>query len=222
MDNVSYNWDFGSVFINWELLMQGLINTVKLALACLIVGLTLGLLVGAARYSKKKIVNWPATVFVEVFRNTPVLVQIIWFFFVLPILSPFSINAFTASFLGLTMNTIAFSSEIFRGGIQSIAPGQWEASKALGMSYYQQMRRIILPQSIIRMIPAFTNRGVELVKMTCLASVIAYAELLHQAKTISTISFNPIESYTVIALTFFSLIYPVTFLVRRLEKRTDR
>ena len=70
--------------------------------------------------------------------------------------------------------------------------------------------------------PSFTNRGVELVKMTCLASVIAYAELLHQAKTISTISFNPIESYTVIALTFFTLIYPVTFLVRRLEKRTDR
>ena len=221
MDGSTYNWDFFSVFLNWRLLSIGLMNTIKLAVVCLVFGLLFGLFVGAARYSKKRILNWPATIFVEVFRNTPALVQIIWFFFALPILLPFDIDSFTAAFLGLMLNTVAFSSEIFRGGIQSISPGQWEAGKSLGMTYFQQMRRIILPQAIKRMLPAFTNRGVELTKMTSLASVIAYAELIHQARTISTMNFNPIETYTIVAFIYFVMIYPITMLVRRFEKRVN-
>ena len=89
---------------------------------------------------------------------------------------------------------------------QSISPGQWEAGKAIGMTYVQQMRRVILPQAIKRMIPAFTNRGVELTKMTSLASVIAYAELIHQAKTISTMNFNPIETSTIVAIIYFTVV----------------
>lgn len=213
-------WDFSSVFSNWYLLAIGLKNTIKLAVVCLVLGLFFGLFVGAARYSSRRILNWPATAFVEVFRNTPVLVQIMWFFFAFPIISPFDINAFTAAALGLTLNTVAFSSEIYRAGIQSIHKGQWEAAKALGMSYVQQMKRIILPQAIKRMVPAFMNRVVELVKMTSLASVIAYGELMHQAKTISTITFNPIEMYTSVALIFFVLIFPFTLLVQKLEIKT--
>ena len=221
MDGSTYNWDFFSVFLNWRLLSIGLMNTIKLAVVCLVFGLLFGLFVGAARYSKKRIFSWPATIFVEVFRNTPALVQIIWFFFALPILLPFDIDSFTAAFLGLMLNTVAFSAEIFRGGIQSISPGQWEAGKSLGMTYFQQMRRIILPQAIKRMLPAFTNRGVELTKMTSLASVIAYAELIHQARTISTMNFNPIETYTIVAFIYFVMIYPITMLVRRFEKRAN-
>jgi len=160
---------------------------------------------------------WPATAFVEVFRNTPVLVQIMWFFFAFPIIAPFDINSFTAAALGLTLNTAAFSSEIYRAGLQSIHKGQWEAAKALGMSYPQQMRRIILPQSIRRMLPAFMNRSIELFKMTSLASVIAYGELMYQAKAVSTIEFNPIEMYTSVALIFFAILFPMTVLVRRYE-----
>jgi polar amino acid transport system permease protein len=221
MGGNEYNWDFISALLNWRLLSIGLVNTIKLAAVCLVFGLIFGLFVGAARYSKNKVFNWPATVFVEVFRNTPALVQIMWFFFALPILLPIDIDSFTAAFLGLMMNTVAFSAEIFRGGIQSIAPGQWEAGKAIGMTYVQQMRRIILPQAIKRMLPAFTNRGVELTKMTSLASMIAYAELIHQAKTISTMNFNPIETYTIVAIVYFILIYPITLLVRRFEKKAD-
>ena len=217
----AYNWDFVSALLNWRLLSIGLLNTIKLAVICLVFGLILGLFLGAARYSKKRAFNWPATVFVEVFRNTPALVQIMWFFFALPILLPFDIDSFTAAFLGLMMNTVAFAAEIFRGGIQSISPGQWEAGKAIGMTYAQQMRRVILPQAIKRMIPAFTNRGVELTKMTSLASVIAYAELIHQAKTISTMNFNPIETYTIVAILYFILIFPITLLVRRFEKKAN-
>lgn len=216
---MEYNWDFSAVYGNWYLLTIGLKNTIILATICLILGLFFGLFVGAARYSSKKLINWPATAFVEVFRNTPVLVQIMWFFFAFPIISPFNINAFTAAALGLTLNTIAFSSEIYRAGIQSIHKGQWEAGKALGMNYFEQMRRIILPQAIRRMIPAFMNRAVELIKMTSLASVIAYGELMHQAKTISTIEFNPIEMYTSVALIFFALIFPLALFVQRFERK---
>ena len=216
---MEHNWDFSTVFENADLLLTGLQNTLKLGVVCLVLGLFFGAFVGIARYARNRAFSWSATLFVEVFRNTPVLVQIIWFFFAFPIISPFEIDAFTAAALGLTLNTTAFSSEIYRAGIQSIHKGQWDAAKALGMTYTQQMWRIVMPQAVQRMIPAFMNRAVELMKMTSLASVIAYGELMHQAKTISTIAFNPIEMYTGVALIFFAFIFPAALLVQRLEKR---
>ena len=216
---MDYRWDFASVLANRSLLLMGLQNTLILGVVCLSLGLFFGLFVGAARFSGKPIFYYPATAFVEFFRNTPVLVQIIWFFLAFPIIAPFQVNAFTAATLGLTLNTVAFSSEIYRAGLQSIHRGQWEAGKAIGMSYWQQLRRIILPQAIRRMLPAFMNRAVELFKMTSLASVIAYGELMHQAKTVSTLEFNPIEMYTSVALIFFAVLFPVTILVRRFELR---
>lgn len=217
---MDYNWDFASVLANRKLLLIGLENTLILGSVCLALGLFFGLFVGAARFSGRPLLYYPATVFVEIFRNTPVLVQIMWFFFAFPIIAPFRIDAFTAATLGLTLNTVAFSSEIYRAGLQSIHKGQWEAGKALGMTYWEQMRRIILPQAVRRMLPAFMNRAVELFKMTSLASVIAYGELMYQAKVISTISFNPIEMYTSVALIFFAVLFPATILIRRFE--TDR
>lgn len=216
---MDYVWDFSQVFANRALLLQGLLNTLKLGVTCLVLGLFFGLFVGAARFSGRGWLYYPATAFVEVFRNTPVLVQIIWFFFAFPIISPFRIDAFTAATLGLTLNTVAFSSEIYRAGLQSIAKGQWEAGKAIGMTYWQQMGRVVLPQAVRRMLPAFMNRAVELFKMTSLASVIAYGELMHQAKVVSTIAFNPIEMYTAVALIFFAVLFPMTVIVRRFETR---
>lgn len=219
---MEHGWDFATILANWNVLGRGLVGTVELALTCLIAGLILGLPVGAARYARAPWFNWPATAFVEVFRNTPALVQIMWFFFAFPIIAPFEVDAFTAAALALSLNTAAFAAEIYRGGIQSIAPTQWEAGRALGMTYAQIMRRVILPQAVKRMIPAFTNRGIELTKMTTLASTIAFAELLHEAKTLAAIHFNPIEAYTTVALIFFAVVYPVTVLVQRLELRLPR
>ena len=219
---MEHAWDFATLVANWNVLARGLVNTVLLALTCLISGMVLGLPIGAGRYASNPWLHWPATAFVEVFRNTPALVQIMWFFFAFPIIAPFDVDAFTAAALALSLNTAAFSAEIYRGGIQSIAPTQWQAAKALGMTYGQTMRRVILPQAIKRMIPAFTNRGIELTKMTTLASTIAFAELLHEAKTLSAIHFNPIEAYTAVALIFFALVYPVTLLVQRMELRLPR
>lgn len=219
MDHI---WNFAPVLASWPLLLEGLLNTLRLAAITLGLGLTLGLFVGAARFSALPLLRWPAVAFIEIFRNTPVLVQIMWFFFAFPLIAPIRVSPFEAAVLGLALNTTAFAAEIYRAGLQSIHRGQWEAARALGMTHVQQMRRIILPQAVRRMIPAFMNRAVELLKMTSLASVIAYGELMHQAKTVATFHFNPIETYTVVALVFFSIVYPLALAVQRLEKDLSR
>ena len=215
-------WDFASVFANSDALLHGAAGTLRLFAICLVCGLSLGLLVGLGRYSRRRLLRWPATAFVEFFRNTPVLVQILWFYFALPILAPFEIGALAAAALGISLNSAAFSAEIYRGGIQSIEPGQWEAARALGMRYGQAMRRIILPQALRRMLPALTNRGIEIFKMTTLASAIAYVEMLQQAKLIASLNYNPIEAYSLVALAFFLFLYPLVRATYRLERLMAR
>jgi len=216
---MGYNWDFASVFMYREALYAGAIGTLRIFVICLFAGLSLGLVVGLARYSRRRLLRWPAAAFIEFFRNTPVLVQIFWFYFAFPILAPFDISPLMAAALGISLNSAAFSAEIYRGGIQSIDPGQWEAARAIGMRYLQIMRRIILPQALRRMLPALTNRGIEIFKMTTLASAIAYGELLHQARLIASINYNPIEAYTVVALAFFLFLYPIVRATYLLERR---
>ena len=219
MDHV---WNFGSVFAYWDVLAIGLWGTVKLFVLCCALGLTGGLVMGMLRYSKSRWVSYPSMLYVEVFRNTPVLVQIIWFFFALPVVTGVEVTPFVAAALGITLNTIAFSAEVFRGGIQSIEREQWEAGKAIGMSYAQTMRRVILPQALKRMLPPLTSRGIEVFKMSTLASVVAYPETLQQAKLIASYEFNPIEAYTVVALVFFFVLLPLVQLTYMLERRFGR
>lgn len=221
---MNHNWDFVTILENWPVLWVGLQGTIVIFLVTVSLGLSGGLLVGIARYSRSTLISLPARVFVEVFRNTPVLVQIIWFFFAFPILIGVEVGAFLAAVLGISLNTMAFSAEIYRAGIQSIEPGQWEAGKAMGMTYRQTMRRIILPVAIKRILPALTNRGIEVFKMSTLASVVAYVETLNQAKLIADLNFNPIESYTVVALIFFCVLYPVvqgTYVLERVLGKSD-
>ena len=219
---MSYRWDFATVAENWMILLAGLQGTFEIFLVTMALGMAGGLFVGVCRCSRHRRINWPAAAFVEFFRNTPVLVQIMWFFFALPILLPVEIGAFAAAVLGISLNTAAFSAEIFRGGIQSLDPGQWDGARALGMRGTQMMRRVILPQAVKRMLPPLTNRGVEVFKMSTLASVVAYAETLHQAKAVALENFNPIEVYTVVALLFFALLYPMVHLTYRLERELAR
>lgn len=219
---MNHRWNFDAVWANPEALLAGAAGTLRIFAICLVLGLTLGLLVGLGRYSKRRLIYLPASAFVEFFRNTPVLVQILWFYFALPMLVPFEISPLTAAALGISLNSAAFSGEIFRGGIQSLESGQWEGAQALGMTHGQAMRRVILPQAIKRMLPALTNRAIEIFKMSTLASAVAYVELLQQGKLIASIHYNPIEAYTVIALLFFVFLYPLVQLTYVLERKLGR
>lgn len=221
---MTYNWNFESVFDNWWALAIGAAGTLRLFVVCLLLGMGFGLVVALGRRSHSRPIRWLSTAFVEFFRNTPVLVQILWFYYALPILAPVDISPFVAAILGISLNSAAYSAEIYRGGIQSIEPGQWEASRAIGMTGTQTLRRIILPQAIRRIIPALTNRGVEIFKMSTLASVVAYVELLQQGKLVASLNFNPLEVYTVIAAIFLVILYPivrVTYSVERHMARSD-
>ena len=215
-------WDFTSVFANTDALLAGAAGTLRIFAICLVLGLSLGLVVGLGRYARTKWLYLPATAFVEFFRNTPVLVQILWFYFALPILMPFEISPLAAASLGISLNSAAFSAEIYRAGIQSIDMGQWDGARALGMRWGQAMRRIVLPQAIKRMLPALTNRGIEIFKMTTLASAVAYVELLQQGKLLASLNFNPIETYTVIAVVFFLCLFPLVQATYALERRLRR
>ena len=215
-------WDFASVFENTDALLVGAAGTLRIFAICLVLGLSLGLVIGLGRYSRNRWLHIPATVFVEFFRNTPVLVQILWFYFALPILLPFQISPLAAASLGISLNSAAFSAEIYRGGIQSIETGQWDGARALGMRWGQAMRRIILPQALKRMLPALTNRAIEIFKMSTLASAVAYVELLQQGKLIASLNYNPIEAYTAVAVIFFVFLWPLVQFSYFLERRLRR
>ena len=214
-----YQFQFAEVLQNTDILLRGIKLTFALWLIAFGFALVVGLFLGIARSSQAKWLNWPATLYIEVFRNTPVLIQLVWFYYAFPVLTGIQMSPFVAAAIGLCLNTSAYCAEIFRGGLQSIFRGQWEAARALGMSYRKMMQRIILPQAIRRMIPAFTNRGVELAKMTSIASVITVNELMYEARTISTQTFLPMETFTVVAFIYFFLIYPGTLAAYGLEKK---
>lgn len=222
---MEYNWDFATIFLNWRVYWFGLQGTLLMFAITVTLGMFGGLIIGVLRYLKHPLAAWPARTFVEIFRNTPVLVQIIWFYYAFPILTGIETTPFLAAALGITLNTMAFSAEIYRAGIQSIDKGQWEAGKAIGMTFRQALWRIIMPVALKRVLPALTNRGIEVFKMSTLASVVAYVETLSQAKLIADLNYNPIESYTAVALIFFVVLFPIvqaTYALERVLKRGDK
>ena len=216
---MSYQWNFAPVFANAGLLMEGLGNTLRLTGVALVFGLLLGLVLALSRLSPQRWLSWPAGLVIEVFRTTPPLVQLFWFFFALPMIVGIEMTPYIAAVVTFSIQSSAFFAEVFRAGIQSIDRGQWEGALAIGMSRRQAMVRIVLPQAVTRMIPAFMERSIELMKTTTLVSTIAYADLLYDANTIAQKTYRPLETFTVAALIYFVVIYAFSLLGRRLERR---
>jgi len=219
---MKYQWDFSAVWNHFDMLLIGLVGTVKLAAVSVVLGVIVGFIVALMRLSHRRVLRSPATAFVEFYRNTPPIVHFFWFFYALPIVMGVSFEPFTAAMLALTTQSGAFYAEVFRGGIVSIERGQWEGAKALGMNYRAVMRRVILPQALRRMVPPFVDRSFELTKTTALASSLAYAELLYQAMQVNSITFRPMEVYTTIALMYFIVLFAASNLMRVVEFRLAR
>ena len=213
-----FRWDFSVVFEYQANLYRGLGVTFELSIIIILASMVGGIIIGAGRYSKNRLFNWPATAYIELFRNTPVLIQIVWFYYAFPVLIGIQMEGFYAALIGIGLNMIAYSADIVRGGIQSIEKGQWEAAKAIGMNYFSVMRRVILPQALRRMIPPFTSRTVEAVKATSLASTIAVAELLYEGQVLANTVYRPFELYTAIAVLYFFATYPLVLFSYWLER----
>ena len=212
-------WNFWAVLSDFDLLLLGLVNTLKVTALALTFGVPLGLCLAVLRLSTLRPASAVAAFIIEFFRTTPPLVQLFWSFFALPILIDVRMTPFIASIVTFSIQSSAFFAEIFRGGIQSIDKGQWEGGKAMGMTYAQSMRRIILPQAVRRMIPAFMERAIELLKTTTLVSTVAYTDLMFQANDLAQKTFRPLEVYTVVALMYFVLIFVLSQLSIRVEHR---
>lgn len=214
-----HRWDFSPVWANADLLALGLLNTLKVTGCALSLGIPLGLILALMRLSPRRALRWPAGTVIEVFRTTPPLVQLFWFFFALPILIRVEMTPFVAAVLTFSIQSAAFFAEVFRAGIVSVERGQWEAARALGMNPRQTMRRVVLPQAVKRMIPAFMERSIELMKTTTLVATISYADLLFQANEVAQKTFRPLEVFTVAALAYFAVIFAASLLARRVERR---
>jgi polar amino acid transport system permease protein len=216
-----YIWDFSAAFIHPHLWLHALTVTLGYAIATIAGGLVLGVLVGMLLLSKHLFVRLPAGGFVQVFRCTPLLIQIIWFYYALPVAIDVTIPAWLAAGMGLTFYMGAFSAEIFRGGIMSIDKGQWQAAKAIGMMPWQVMGRVVLPQATRRMIPPFVNQSVLQLKNTSLLSIVAVPDLMYTAQVFVSETFRPLEIYTVLGIMYLVILYPLQKLAKALERRDD-
>src|SRR5262249_38701846 len=200
------------------LLLKGLGITVVYTLGSIGFGLMIGLAVGVLRLSRRWFISLPLIAYIEAFRCTPLLVQIIWFYYAFPVLVGVDIPARAAGMLVLSLYTGAFYAEIFRGGVMSIERGQWDAAQAIGMRHAAVLRRVILPQAIKRMIPPFLNQSIIQLKNTSLVSTIAVADLLYEGQLITSATYRPLETYTSVALIYFAILFPLTLSAQVVER----
>ena len=214
-----YQWDFQFLLRYAPLFWKGIGVTLAFTTVTILAGLLLGLLIGLGRLSRAKLINWPLIAFIEAFRCTPLLVQIVWFYYALPVMTGIQMSAITAGGLVLSFYTAAFYAEIFRGGILSIERGQWDAARAVGLSRWHMMRLVILPQAIRRMVPPFMNQSITQLKNTSLVSTIAVPDLLYQGTLITGDTYRPLEVYTVVAIIYFVLLFPATVLAQWYERK---
>lgn len=214
---MNYNFHFGVVWDYRAALLRGAILTAELTILCLFVGVAAGLPLGMMRGARRRWMRVVATPIIEFFRCTPTLVQLVWIYYALPILTGVRINTMVAVVLGLGLHTAAYIAEIVRAGIGGVDRGQMLAAQAIGMRYGTAMRRIILPQAGRRMLPPFINELANLVKLTTLASVLSVSELLHESDDVIAQTFRPFEIYTALAVLFLLIVGPMIYGSRHLE-----
>ena len=201
-------FDWSVIANNWPLLLHGAGVTIMLAFATMALALPGGMLLALMRMSRLAPVRALATGFVEFFRTTPIILQVYWVFYILPVMIDFRASAFATGLIALTLNVSAFNSETFRSGINSIRAGQRNAALALGMSEWQALRIVIIPQAIHRVLPALASTWVSLFKDTSLVSVVAVAELSYVGLQLRSQSFRVLEVLTAMAVLYWLMGYP--------------
>lgn len=192
--------------------------TIGLTAIAFIGGGILGLLIMLLRVSKSRILSLSAALYIQVIQGTPLLGQLFLFYFGLGLLG-FRVNPWLAAGLALILNSAAFLAEIWRGCVQSIPRAQWEGSGSLGLSFLQQVRYVILPQSIRIAIPPTVGFLVQVIKSTSLASVIGFIELTRAGQIVNAATFRPFLVYLLVGAVYFALCYPLTVAGRRLEAK---
>ena len=213
-----YVWDFAILGKYSHLFWLGLGWTIAYTIGTVFLGTVIGLVVGILRLRRLPVIDWLLIAYIELFRCTPLLVQIIWFYYAFPVVIGVNIPAHVAAVTVLSLYGGAFYAEIVRGSIESVNRGQWDAAQALGLRPWRVLRLVILPQALKPMLAPYVNQSVTQLKNTSLVSVIAVPDLVYNATLINAETYRPLEVYTIVALIYFAILFPATLVARRLER----
>jgi polar amino acid transport system permease protein len=217
MFTYEFRWDV--IPQNFDFLMSGLQSTLTISILTLTFAMMGGLVIAMLDMSK----FWPTRAlglaFGEVIRNTPILVQLLWVYYVLPMVAGINLSAFTALVVGLSMYSSAFIAEAYRAGIQAVPVGHREAAQVLGLSRAQTFVRIVLPQAIRMTLPPLAANFVQLIKYSSLGAVISVTEITRRGMELSASMFRPLEIFTFIALVYFVICWPLAMGIRYWERR---
>ncbi|PPC78863.1 amino acid ABC transporter permease [Pokkaliibacter plantistimulans] len=217
------NYQFNFHFLNGQFgaLWEGLKVTLELSLVANIVGLVAGFALCLLAMSRWFLLRWPAQLFIEFFRCTPALLQIVWFFYCIPMLFNVFIDPIPMGILALGLNLTAFNAEAYRAGVQAVPREHLDASMALGLRPYQQTLYVILPQALRSALPVLMTNGIAILQQSALVAIVAVSDLMYVGKSIATEAYRPLETYSLIALIYFALSLPIAQLVRLVERRQD-
>jgi polar amino acid transport system permease protein len=218
---MGYHFDFSFLHGSLGSLLAGLRVTLELAIASNLMGLVLGFFLCLMAMSRMAFVRLPAQLFIEFFRCTPALLQIVWFFYCIPMMVDFFIDPIAMGVLALGLNLTAFNAEAYRAGVQAVPKEHLDACVALGLKPWQRTLFVVLPQALRNAIPVLMTNGIGTLQQSALVAIVAVADLMYVGKSLATEAYRPLETYTVIALIYFALSLPVARLVHLIERRQE-
>jgi His/Glu/Gln/Arg/opine family amino acid ABC transporter permease subunit len=217
MQTYQFRWDI--IPNNLDFLMSGLQMTLIISAIALVFAMIGGLLLALVDMSRYLAVRAIGLAIGEVIRNTPILVQLLWVYYVLPIVFNIRISSLAAILIGLSVYMAAFMSEVYRSGIQAVPKGHREAAQVLGLTPFQSFRRIVLPQAIRFTLPPLASNFVQLIKFSSLGAVISVTEITRRGMELSSSTFRPLEIFSFIAVVYFFICWPLSMAIRFWEHR---
>ena len=216
---MTYRFRWDTVWNSLDFLMSGLQMTLFISAVTLVLAMLGGLVIAGLDMSRWRGLRWLGVSFGEVIRNTPILVQLLWVYYVLPIVFGLDISALAAIIIGLSVYSSAFIAEVYRAGIQAVPKGHREAAQVLGLTPAQSFRRIVLPQAIRMTLPPLASNFVQLIKFSSLGAVISVSEITRRGMELSASTFRPLEIFTFIAVVYFFICWPLAMAIRLWERR---
>jgi polar amino acid transport system permease protein len=215
-------WDWGNAAAAFPLLLKGLVVTIEATVLGSILAFVLGLILTLLRLSRVPVLSQVTWAFIEFVRDTPLLVQLYFVFFVAPELLGFKLSALTTGVITLGVHYAAYTSDTYRAGIQAVPAGQWEAANALSLPRHRIWLSVVLPQAIRRSLPSLGNYLISMFKDTPILLTVGVLEMVGQAEAAGAATYSYVEPYTIAGLLFLVLSYPSSLLVRRLERYAAR
>jgi His/Glu/Gln/Arg/opine family amino acid ABC transporter permease subunit len=215
------NFDWSFFWSVLPKLLDGLWTTLEITAIVIVLSMILAVPLASARMAKIEVIRWAAQGYIEVFRCTPMLVQLFWIFYALPVLMGVTIPGFLSAVIALTANLTAFMAEAYRSGFQAVPIEQIEAGQMLRLSRLQRMRYIVVPQALKQQIPVILSLNISMFKDTALVSTIAVPDLMFTANTVATQSYKSLETYTLAALMYFAIAFPASLITSHIERRSQ-